>query len=329
VKGNEVETKHYNIMTSCDEKMFSYIGIMLLELQEKVKDKTIDFYVFCKESATEYLDILAATEEQLPSISCHVIALAEEEVAQYEMLAENGGEWPVEAYFSLCAHCYLPETVERILYLDSGDILIRDDFEEFYFGDFQGKSILAASPLNFLEKGGQYFLPSAQKMDSVEDVISVVSGLFNSGSYMINLKRLREINRTMQDCYDVVFELRQIFRDTSQKAYWGDQGLMGMLYLDDVTYLHQDCLMTSIYMPYNFLLWYYKHVQEEPPYFPVIVHFIGAGAKPWQVAYSNGAEMPSRLSGDASVPQEQLLPGTGKYYEEWKEFALRWVDLVY
>jgi lipopolysaccharide biosynthesis glycosyltransferase len=66
-----------------------------------------------------------------------------EDTAPFVELAALGGGWAYEAYFSLCCHEYLPADVDRILYIDAGDVIIDGDISDYYFGDFEGKSLIA------------------------------------------------------------------------------------------------------------------------------------------------------------------------------------------
>lgn len=54
----------------------------------------------------------------------------------------GGGSWCKEAYFSLEAYQHLPQDIDRILYLNAGDILAVDDITPYYNGDFEGKNLL-------------------------------------------------------------------------------------------------------------------------------------------------------------------------------------------
>ena len=50
---------------------------------------------------------------------------------------------PKEMYYRLAAHKFLPESVDRILYLDP-DIIVLNPIREFYEMDFEGNLFIAA-----------------------------------------------------------------------------------------------------------------------------------------------------------------------------------------
>lgn len=51
---------------------------------------------------------------------------------------------------------------------------------------------------------------------------AILRGIFNSGSYMMNLDKMRRDKRTLDDYQYLSLKLRQLFVDNNHKIYWGD-----------------------------------------------------------------------------------------------------------
>lgn len=157
--------KKMNVAVALNRKYFIYTYVMLTSLYENNKENRITVYVLHSE-------------------------LTEEQIAEFQKLAENYGgkvvsvyvdrdkfsdqlptttEWSLETYYRLMMPDLLPETVERILYLDV-DIIVNQNLWEFYSQDFEGKLFCVCRDVlelkmeqhrqifsKFLEQGFVYF----------------------------------------------------------------------------------------------------------------------------------------------------------------------------
>ena len=68
----------------------------------------INIMTSCDNNLIKYIYV------QLKTLSVYI-----EDTSGYMELASKGGGWVGEAYFSLLCHEYLPESVDRILYIDA------------------------------------------------------------------------------------------------------------------------------------------------------------------------------------------------------------------
>ena len=118
----------------------------------------------------------------------HDISVPDAEI--YDELAKYGGRWPGEAYFSIGAHLYLPESVDRVLYLDAGDVIVLEDISPYYDCDFEGKSLLVTA--SRFKMRNNRFVPMEQEdlQDIKEGLPGILRGIFNSGSYVMNLAQM-------------------------------------------------------------------------------------------------------------------------------------------
>ena len=89
--------------------------------------------------------------------------------------------WPKEIYYRIFAAGYLPETVDRILYMDS-DIIVKGDISDFYDTDFEDNYFVATTNVHspFLK----WFV--RVKNGAKKDTVYV-----NTGVLLMNIEKLR------------------------------------------------------------------------------------------------------------------------------------------
>lgn len=192
-----------------------------------------------------------------------------------------GGWWCAEAYFPLLCHQYLPKNVDRILYLDSGDVILTGDISEYYFADFEGKSIIATSA-NWISDGGVYVPAESRKyLNNLDSIKHIANGSFNSGSYVINVEKLRRLDYTKDNFMQIADMLNALFlpngiREGFPYAYFGDEGLMSVCFLGDMKFWKTDTEWGAFYRPYNCALFRLDVFgYNEPPYKVSVVHYTG------------------------------------------------------
>lgn len=311
------QQKHYNIMTSCDNKLAPYVAVQLHGISYSLDDSTVDFYLFYREGGVsrENLEMLFFLGDYLPNISFHAVAVLEPE--KYDILASHGGGWTSEAYYSFGAHLLLPEDTDRILYIDAGDVMILGDIAPYYDCDFEEKALIVTANRYKNQQGEAVPYDGDDLADSTKRyTISV--GLFNSGAYVINLKKLRDASLTMDDFVDFVEGICQICgKEDTSKLYWGDQGLLSLAYVGDLKLFGYPEIRDVMYTPYNFCMGYYNVMDTAPSYHPSIVHFPGE-FKPWRGRYP--ATLKFFSQGDLSV--RNMKSGLAEWFYLWHEHAV-------
>lgn len=307
---------HYNIMTSCDNNLVKYVTIQLYSISKNLSNSIVHFYLLHRDVSAESLQALEALCNRLGNILFHSIMVPDAD--KYDAIARHGGEWCSEAYFSLCAHQLLPEHVKRILYIDAGDVIFTGDISPFYHCDFEGQALVVTS-IRY-KMLGENIIPYEEKdlYKPTGGFLKICRGLFNSGSYLINLDKLRDAQLTINDWVGFSQMLCELSgqQDTSQ-IYWGDQGFLSAAFVDDVKIYDYPQIKDPWYMPYNFCLWYYDQANTLPPYNPAIVHFAGA-QKPWKMYYP--VALNRFCSGD--VLFDSLKIGQAEWYYLWHEYAI-------
>ena len=125
------------------------------------------------------------------SFSVILISVNNEELAQYKV----SEKWPAEIYFRLLCPKYLPETLNRVLYLDC-DILVRSSLEELYSTQLDGKPLAAVEDV---------LSPNIGMLENLG--MTGTSKYFNSGVLLIDLAAWRksELSSSVFCLLDPVF----------------------------------------------------------------------------------------------------------------------------
>lgn len=312
--------KRYNIMTSCDDALVPYVAIGLTAMAQNLKKAGIDFYFLHSRVSSKNISMLKDLCGELGNekVCFHEIFVPHAEL--YSELAKYGNGWAGEAYYSLCAHLLLPESIDRVLYLDAGDTLVIGDIEPYYHCDFQGKSLVVTGGRYKLLEGKLELFDTADLGDWEEGLPGILRGIFNSGSYMMNLDKMRKDERTLADYQYLCGKLRELLGKDNHMIYWGDQGLLSAAFVGDVRYYGFPQIRNLWYMPYNFCLWYFDQMTKQPDYSPAILHFAGTAFKPWNGTYP--IFLDKFQNRDRIRSMEELKNGQAGYFYLWHEYAI-------
>ncbi len=170
-----------------------------------------------------------------------------------------------EMYYRLLCSRLLPETEERVLYLDP-DILIRGELKPFYEMDFQGKQLI----------GVEDYAINHMLHEKKEAIgFTKEECYINSGVLLFNLKKMREAF--------VLENFIAVLENYKDVISYPDQDLINL-------YFKEDRLVGERIYNYNtgygsiggMLAWALGFKREKRE--PVIIHYMGR-SKPWQVDY--------------------------------------------
>lgn len=271
--------KRINIMTSCDNNLAKYILPQLVSIEKNLCEYNVHFYLAHSRIFPENVQMLKDFAKSQTHIAFHDIKVTEN-LSFYQSLVDGGGQWPFEAYFTLRVQDYLPEDVDRVLYIDAGDVIINGDIAPYYFDDFEGKSIIA-TPLCFKINP----ISNEQELYTKEDILTVAhASLFNSGSYVINLENFRKDGYTISD-YEFLAALLKKNKGSDGLAYFGDQGFLAAAFVEDIKFFGYPNCKDPSYMPYDFRSSYWGLFKNELTYNPIILHY-AIKSKPWVVRFS-------------------------------------------
>ena len=156
--------KDMNVLLSCDSKIAKYIPALQASLYENHKDKKVK--IFLMHSGIS-LDVISEIKQfALSYDNKFVDILVDKGFYEFFNNRNDTTKYPLECFFYLFAHKYLPRRIDRILCLDI-DIIINKSIYDFYSSDFNNKYFIA--PGVFLE-------PTS-------------TGILNSGVLIMNLKK--------------------------------------------------------------------------------------------------------------------------------------------
>lgn len=268
-------------MTSCDNNIAKYILPQLASIEKNCKNYDVHFFLFHNRISPENINMIKVFIKQCTHITFHEVKI--QDIAHYENIAECGGQWPFEAYFTIRVQDHIPEDVDRILYIDAGDVIFAGDIAPYYFDDFEGKSILATA-IAFKENR----ISGKNEIYTIDDANSLGGrSLFNSGSYVINVEKFRTNGYTMYDYLCLALKLCERAKEKSEPElpYFGDQGLLSTVFAGDIKYFGYPQIRDLSYMPYNFRSSYWGLYRSHLSYTPVILHY-AIIAKPWIMRFS-------------------------------------------
>ena len=306
-----------NIATSCSDSIANYIMPQMASIKTNLANYHINFFLLHSNINEAKIYLIEFYARQCKNISFYEIKVENTEVFDY--FARFGGKWPKEAYFWLQLHLYLPLTLERVLYIDAGDIIIENDIKEYYFGDFKGKSIIATAEQFYIENDEVLYLDSREHITNLhyKDMI-LKRGSINTGCIVINLKKLRDNCFSLYSFKKVIKEID--FYDNDQ-MYFGDQGLGSYIFAGDILFFFQEKEKKEWYMPYNFGLWFFNE-NNILWYTPMIIHYTGIHYKPWEARFVEKeiAENMHKVNGEIQIPFHKRIEQM-KYYELWWKYC--------
>lgn len=166
-----------------------------------------------------------------------------------------------ETYYRLLVTDYLPEEVDRILYIDPDTVVIKplDDFYNIEFGD----NLLAGATHN--SEVFRYF--NCKRLNMGKDAIYL-----NAGILMMNIEEMRK-------CVSIP-KIFQFIKENSDKLYLADQDVLNALYWDRMI-----CVDRRLYnMDEKTLLWRLAFDTKWVEKHSVIIHYDGKN-KPWNKRY--------------------------------------------
>ena len=238
-----------NILVACNEKYLELAKYMLFSLNdyngylnvylihENVSDKSIlEFKFFFEEHKIGNLNVIKFDSSKIE------LPLKNDKIT---------GHITKEAYFRLYAPFFLPEDMERILYLDC-DIICTDDISEFYNIDFEGNVLVGC--LNTDLANSEYI----DRLDLSEEHVYV-----NSGVLLFNLKEYRK--------FASIEKLNKFISDNARILDFQDQDVVNKMFSGRI-------LNGSIY--YNFQIGMLLYTEGGK-----LVHYTGP-VKPWYDEYS-------------------------------------------
>lgn len=234
-----------NILISVNKQYIEPAKVMLTSLRMNTVG---EITVYLLNHSLGYEDITALKQYLMNRLNIDMISL-DMNISLIEKLPVRA-HFSTEMYYRIIAQYVLPDTLDRILWLDA-DIIINGDISVFYNQDFNDMCLVVCANGNPNEE-------IKKKMGIKKEHI-----YFNSGVLLINLEKLRD--------YRNMDEILKVCESVRDKLVNPDQDILNLLYQGQVKYADEHI--------YNWQI----HAMKEPLKPDVkIIHYTGPN-KPWDV----------------------------------------------
>lgn len=247
-----------NIIVAANEKYYIPTAVMLKSLLLNNTFENHDIYFLYTEMGKQKLQNLKKIVEKNNAARFHSILMNKKDFAHFPITHH----FSIETYYRFMILDIIPQTEERVLWLDV-DIIVDRALDEFYYQDFEGNYLIACQSIN-------------QNPQELLDKLKCPKGsvYFNAGTILFNLELMRKVMAT-KDFFDY-------YDNNKDRITWLDQDVLNGMF----------ALKTKIvdYKKYNmqmfdcsiFSLEEFNQIRNQT----VIYHFIG-GVKPWHEIYKN------------------------------------------
>lgn len=211
---------------------------------------------------TVYIAHSSLTEQDFEKINASV-DLSRTKICPIAISSEMMADAPVlkritkETYYRLLAHEYLPESVERVLYIDPDTVVIKP-LDELYNIDF-GDNVLA---------GSTHVFSVVRRFNLKRLSLPFSARYLNAGVLMMNIQKMR----TMYSSEDIF----EFIRLNSEDLLLGDQDVINALYGR-----LSIALKPQLYNCDEKICRRYRLKEKDVRRDTVIVHFNGS-KKPWK-----------------------------------------------
>ena len=318
-----------NIITSCDDNIASYILPQLVSINKNLGMYDVKFYLMHSKVSSENLQLIDDFSKTQDNITFYELRVKNNK--QFKNIdkygdgrgIKGGRLWPVEAYYWYYAHLYLPQDMERIIYIDAGDIIITGDIGDYYFKDFNDKFFTANARLLITRDGKTDFFQK-NDLDNIELLGRVLgAGTFCAGSIVLNLNKFREeVKEGYIDKY--IESLKKIYPEV-KCLFNGDQGLASGAFAGKIGYFMKPGEKDVWYRPYNFPVGNLYEREKEDFDFPVcIVHYNASLTyKPWVARFDKNeiAKYDLRVDGAAGPAPYMATPAIIEYNDIWWKYC--------
>lgn len=233
-----------NILVSCNEKYLELARYMLFSL--RVHNNRLNVYLIHENVSNEAISDLKLFFDMYDIGNLEIIKFDSSKIELPLKDDEVTGHITKEAYFRLYAPYFLPEDMDRILYLDC-DIICVDNIKEFYNTDFKD-NILCGCP--------NADIANDEYIDRLQ--LSKGSIYINSGVLLFDLKKYRE--------YVSMEKINRFITENASILHFQDQDVVNKLFFSKIMYCD---------MKYNFQIGMLLYNEGGK-----LIHYTGP-IKPW------------------------------------------------
>lgn len=249
-----------NILIAVNEAYMDQAKVMLTSLRYAMPKEKVKVYLFYKNIDETKIDKFKNYLYKHNHMKLEAILIDDEIIKHLPLMAH----YSIEIYYRLLVDSILPESVDRILWLDS-DIIIKKDISKLYYANFEN---------NYLVSCNDFFVGQEQLLKYMNKSQINNHRYFNSGVILFNLKKIREDNK-QKDIWKFLY-------DNSSSIDMPDQDALNVVYCGKVKEMDA--------IEYNHLMrgrekldkGQLNTIKERTS----IIHYVGAD-KPWRYKYIN------------------------------------------
>ena len=207
-----------NIGTALNKKYIPYTVVMLSSLCINNKEH-IDTYLFHSELTQSDIELMTSSLETY-DITLIPIKI---DVCNFNERMPRNEQWTLEAYYRLLMFDVLPDTVNRLLYLD-GDVIVNNPVSDLYYKDFCGNDLLVCDDKGGLNTPDKY---GNKHREMFVDAYKHGFRYFNSGVLLINVSKLRShcnFNSYLTAMEEWNYEMEAPDQDILNWVHWKNVG---------------------------------------------------------------------------------------------------------
>jgi lipopolysaccharide biosynthesis glycosyltransferase len=168
-----------NILLAINKQYKEQAIVLIYSILKSNKDDNINFYIMHKSLSDEDEEEII---NKLSSARCK-INFIKIDATKLKKLPVYQKRYPLEIYFRLYAANYLPEEVDRILYLDA-DTLVINKLHSLYNMDFENNYFIATTHIGKVLK----------RINNIRLDLDKEDKYINTGVMLMNIKELRKID---------------------------------------------------------------------------------------------------------------------------------------
>lgn len=264
-----IQKEEINICFGVDDNYIQHCAATMISILSNLRsNKIIRFYLLTVALGQENIIKIKEILKTYPNVTLEVIEIKSDVIKQFPLGKGTVSKFiTISTYLRLLIPTIFPESINRIIYLDS-DIIVNDDIDNLWKFEL-GEKAIAGVPDNFY------------KQDSNKQRLNISNNYnyINAGVLLIDVSKLRMLNFTNQ-------ALNYIAKN-KDKIYYHDQDVLNATCYNQITYLPYKWNMMDLYL--------YKKpwCQEEDKatiltyqYKPSIIHYSGR-FKPWHKECEN------------------------------------------
>ena len=284
-----------NLLITSDDRQAAYIPALICSICENHRSEQISFYVMHRKIGPEIIGVIRRTCQRYNADMFEIVPPAGAfTMFSGEMDAIRGDHrFPEETYYHLLAHRYLPDKLDRILYLDV-DIVVNGNVHGMYDCDF-GDSFVAVA-----DRYGNLATKHGSVRNTSRPIYRFGGNRFNSGVILYNLQKMRDY--IDEDFFRTIID--KMKKNGSLRYVCWDEGFANLVFHDKAVYF--DDVYNSIF-------------QSSKP--AIILHAGAHPFKPWQYHLSENTRFED-MCYPRSVGRKKWMLAAKPINAVWWKYAM-------